>query len=74
MNYEKLTAVQALEIANLEQRVAAFVGASKAIHMLIYGIGGPLNDNRLGYTPDQRKDFYRIYEILEESEVMTENP
>ena len=35
-----------------------------SIHMMLVCIGGPLNDDARGYTPPQKKIFFRMYELL----------
>lgn len=60
LDYEKLCAQQALQIANLTARVKAMNEAMRKIHMEVYGIGGPLNDNKLGYSRQQMVPFSRI--------------
>lgn len=58
--YEQLCAQQALQIANLTARVKAMNEAMRKIHMVIYCVGGPLNDNKLGYSRQQMEPFSRI--------------
>ena len=56
----KLIAQQALKIANLEAEVTRMEDDRRSIRQIIYSIGGPLNDNRLGYTPSQLITFAHI--------------
>ena len=56
----QLIAQQALKIANLEAKVTSMNDDRRSIHMIIYGIGGPLNDNKLHFTPEQMRVFQRI--------------
>lgn len=35
-------------------------GAAKRIHLLMYNIGGPLNDNKLQFTKEQLLIFQQI--------------
>ena len=65
MNSETLIAQQALKIAELEEMLEAHKVAVKKIYNIIYCIGGPLNDNRLNYTPTQQTIFFRISELLD---------
>lgn len=44
----------------LERQLNEFEEASKNIGGIIYGCGGPLNDNCKQYTSDQMKDFWDI--------------
>ena len=52
--------IQAMKIANLENVITSMEEDRKAIRMIIYGVGGPLNDNVCGYTKDQIVTFARI--------------
>ena len=56
----ELIAQQALKIANLEAEVARMTEDREAIQRIIYCIGGPLNDNKLGFTREQMAVFQRI--------------
>ena len=67
MDYEKLTAQQALEIANLKEEVQRYQDDRRSIRNIIYCIGGPLNDNKKGYTPNQMKDFFFIAQHAEDA-------
>lgn len=58
----KLIAEQALKIYNLEAEVTRMEDDRRSIRMIIYGIGGPLNDNVRGYTRDQMVPFAQIAE------------
>jgi hypothetical protein len=60
LDYEKLCGRQALEIANLRDRVKCMNEAMRKIYMEVYGVGGPLNDNKLGYSRQQMVPFSRI--------------
>jgi len=37
----------------------------QSINLSIVCVGGPLNDNIKGYTPDQMKDFWKINDSTE---------
>jgi hypothetical protein len=65
MEYEQLVAQQALEIAKLRQQLTDCQKDMAEISMILCCIGGPLNDNVLGYSPDQRKPLHRINNIAE---------
>ncbi len=41
--------------------------AMRKINLIIYGIGGPLNDNNLAYTNEQLQPFWRIAKLADES-------
>lgn len=60
MTDEQLIAQQAKRIAELEEELALRSEAERKIHLEIYGIGGPLNDNKLSYTKAQMAPFARI--------------
>jgi hypothetical protein len=60
----QLIAQQALKIANLEKEVARFKDNERDIAMIIYGCGGPLNDNVRGYTKDQMIPFAQIAQLI----------
>lgn len=62
MTEQELIAKQALQIANLEQELSEAKAACTEIHMMCVCIGGPLNDNKKGYTRDQMRDFFFIDE------------
>jgi hypothetical protein len=59
---QELIAKQALQIANLEHKLSEAQAACTEIHMICVCIGGPLNDNKKGYTRDQMQDFFFIDE------------
>ena len=60
MTDDELIAKQTRQIANLEEQVRDYRDSAKRVVSLIYGIGGPLNDNKLGYTKDQMLDWTRV--------------
>lgn len=64
MTDEQLIAQQARRIAELEEELALRNEAEKKVYAEIYGIGGPLNDNRLEYSGAQKVPFKRIAEQL----------
>lgn len=61
---DELIAKQALKIEELEIELAAYQEAESRIHNIIYRIGGPLNDNKLGYSKAQLLPFFQISELL----------
>jgi hypothetical protein len=65
MNKDKLISQQALEIANLKERVSQYDEAAKSIHNEIFCIGGPLNDNVQQYSKKQMLIFFRIIDHIE---------
>ena len=56
---------QARTICRLEQRVEELESAKSSARLQIYCIGGPLNDNKLGYSKEQLVVFARIAEALD---------
>lgn len=65
MTQEQLIAKQALQIEDLKERLAVLKTASKNVLMMLHCIGGPLNDNKHGYTKEQLKIFFNIEKELE---------
>jgi hypothetical protein len=65
MTDDELIAKQTRQIANLEEQVRDYRDSAKRVVSLIYGIGGPLNDNKLGYTKDQMLDWTRVIGYIE---------
>lgn len=65
MNDEILIAQQARKIAELEEILKDFNDARDKIRIIIYCVGGPLNDNKLQYTKQQMGDFGRIINELD---------
>lgn len=57
-------AKQAMEIDALKAQVADFQQRIECIRLILVCIGGPLNDNVLGYTAKQLGPFFRIQEEL----------
>lgn len=49
---------------DLRHKVKEYQEAMKKVEKTLYNIGGPLNDNRYGYTKDQLYPFFRIAEIV----------
>jgi len=65
MTHEELIAKQQIEIEEYKQAVGV---AQKYFHQIMISIiciGGPLNDNKKGYTPIQKKDFQEILDHAE---------
>lgn len=57
---DEMIARQAIKIAELEEEIALYEEANGKIHMQLYAIGAPLNDNFLGYTKEQLGPFFEI--------------
>jgi hypothetical protein len=64
---DSLIAHQALKIAILEKKVGRYKRIFDSIHNTIYCIGGPLNDNKLGFTRTQMSVFARISDLINEA-------
>ena len=65
MTDDELIANQARQIANLNEQVRNYRDSAKRVVSLIYGIGGPLNDNKLGYTKEQILDWFKVIGYIE---------
>ena len=65
MNADEIILIQAKRIVALEQRVAELDRANLDARSHMYCIGGPLNDNKWGYTRDQLTPFFRMAECLD---------
>lgn len=64
MSIEQLVVEQQLEIRSLKQSLAIADELADNIRSILYCIGGPLNDNKLGYTKEQLSTFFEIAENL----------
>jgi len=65
--WKDLAAEQALRISELEKLTAEWQEAADKVIQECCGIGGPLNDNRLGYSRAQMGPFFRIVELVKVS-------
>ena len=65
MNKDELISRQQIEIWDLRKKVSGFEMAAIEVYGIIFGIGGPLNDNKLGYTKEQKHDFRKIAEAMD---------
>jgi hypothetical protein len=61
----QLIASQALEIARYKQAHEDLLLRFGAVHDILYCIGGPLNDNKHGFTKEQRAVFHQIAEQVD---------
>ena len=64
MSDEEVIAKQARTIANLEESLTSLREAVEDVKMMMVCIGGPLNDNVLEFTSDQRKLIFRMFYAL----------
>jgi hypothetical protein len=60
MTKDELIARQQLDIESMKEQIKAYKDSEDNIYNIIYCIGGPLNDNKLGYTKEQMQDFAAI--------------
>lgn len=60
----ELIARQAKQIEELRDEVADLKERARKARLHIYCIGGPLNDNKLGYSKPQMVTFARIADEL----------
>ena len=65
MTKTELIAKQQMEIENLKVSLEEFENARDGIISCIVSIGGPLNDNTLGYSWRQRRIFHSIIKQIE---------
>jgi len=65
MKIRGLIAKQALRIDGLEEELAAYKSMANEIHLVLFGIGGPLNDSKIEYKGEQLKPFFRIAGLIE---------
>ena len=65
MTKDELIVKQQLEIEQLREAIVKYESAKDAVYGIIFCIGGPLNDNKLGYTKEQKTDFWRIKEAMD---------
>jgi len=62
---DELIAQQAMRIAVLEARNQSLISSADAIKDILFCVGGPLNDNVLGYSKPQLATFFRIADLVE---------
>ena len=60
MTAAELIAKQAKELVEIHDEVTELRADISRARANIYGIGGPLNDNKLGYSPQQKINLQRI--------------
>ena len=64
MTEAELIARQAKQLEELRDEVAGLKERARRARLHIYCVGGPLNDNKLGYTREQMVTFARIADEL----------
>ena len=65
MNKTEVIAKQAMQIMELRRKVKDFKGRAKRAMLFMVCVGGPLNDNLLGYNSEQKKLFVKICDALD---------
>lgn len=65
MNEQEVIARQAVKLERLEAENAQLKDSIARARLHIICIGGPLNDNKLGYSKEQLYTFHRIKEELD---------
>jgi len=62
---DSLIVEQQLEIRNLKQRLDLALKDKAQIASILTCIGGALNDNIFGYTPQQKAELHKIKNLAE---------
>lgn len=62
---DKLFIKQAIKIDELENQLANSDKKLNKIYTMLVSIGGPLNDNKFGFTKEQMTVFEQIERIIE---------
>ena len=62
----EIIGTQAKKIFELVSEIQQYTQSIRNVTALIYGIGGPLNDNKLKFTKEQLVEFSRIVGYLGE--------
>lgn len=64
----ELTARQALKIESMERAMKGYRKMVDDIQMVLYCVGGPLNDNVLDFNKEQRKLLHEIADLARHQE------
>ena len=64
MNDDEIISHQARTIIELTEQLKDLKERIRQAHLHIICIGGPLNDNKLGYSKEQLVTFHRIEQEL----------
>ena len=67
MDDQQVIARQAAKIERLEAEIGSLKAGISRARSHIVCIGGPLNDNKLGFSREQMMTFYRIKEALDDA-------
>lgn len=60
MNKDQAISKLVRKLFRTQRRLFDAEQAMGCIQNILHGIGGPLNDNRLGYTAEQKSELLRI--------------
>ena len=63
---DELILSQSRELFRLRREAEENARVRKAIHGVLYSVGGPLNDNKLKYSKEQLGPFFQISGYLED--------
>ncbi len=64
MKESELIAEQALKISELEKAMTQHNEDRDTVYNILYCIGGPLNDNKQGFTKSQLRIFFSIRDAV----------
>ena len=65
MTKDELITKQQLEIEHFKNELVEKIEMIRQVGSILYCIGGPLNDNKGGFTREQLHTFWRIKEALD---------
>lgn len=68
MTKDKLIVKQQLELEELKTKLKQNRELFDELRWLFYGIGQPLNDNKLNFTDEQIKWCFKVYSTIKELE------
>lgn len=66
MTDTEVIAIQARKIVELQRESTELTEKIKTALLLMGGIGGPLNDNKLSFLPAQLNFFWELQDILKD--------
>ncbi len=72
MTNDELIARQAKKIEELQDTIEDYEETIRNVMNAMVCIGGPLNDNKLGYTKEQLRIFHGMYAMLDLLEISPE--
>jgi len=65
MTENELITKQQLEIEMLRKKIAIADDCRRDLYKVLFNIGAPLNDNKLLYSKEQLKPFFKIVDIFD---------